>query len=72
MEAAIAESGAPPVGLMVHIGHPTGDGFTIQDVWRSEAELRSFYESVFMPALAAIGLTYEEPSVTPVWSLALP
>jgi hypothetical protein len=27
---------------MVHIGYLGGDGFVIQDVWRTEAEMRSF------------------------------
>jgi hypothetical protein len=72
VEAAIAELGAPPMGLMVHIGHPAGDGFVIQDVWRSEDEMRSFYDAVFLPALSALGLTHEDPSVAPVWSFARP
>ena len=61
VEEAIAQQGAPPMGLMVHIAHPAGDGFVIQDVWRTEAEMRSYYDSVVLPALTATGLTHEEP-----------
>lgn len=70
--AAIAQQGRPPNGLMVHIAHPAGDGFVIQDVWRTEAEMRSYYDAVVLPALTATGLTHEEPSVAPVWSFARP
>lgn len=44
-------------GLMVHIGYLGGDGFVIQDVWRTEAEMRSFDDSIFLPALTAVGVT---------------
>ena len=29
----------------------------IQDVWRTEAEIRSFDDSIFLPALTAVGVT---------------
>lgn len=72
VESAIAQQGAPPIGLMAHIGHPAGEGFIIQDVWRTEADMRSFYDTVFLPALTTLGLTHEQPSVHPVWSFARP
>lgn len=72
VNAAIAQRGGPPAGLMAHIGHPSGAGFVICDVWRSEGEMRSFYDEVVLPALAEAGLERADPVVSPVWSFARP
>ena len=72
VEAGIAHAGGPPDGLMLHLGHPSGRGFLIVDVWRSEDVFRSWWEKVMNPALAEVGLTAGEPEICPVWSLARP
>lgn len=73
VSAAIMEMDGPPVGLMVHIGHPCGGtGFMICDVWRSEAEMRSFYDAILLPKLAEAGLEPEEPVISAAWSFARP
>lgn len=70
--AAIMQIGGPPAGLMAHITYPSGDGFALCDVWRSEAEMRSFYNEVVLPKLAEAGLKPKESVVSPVWSFARP
>jgi len=69
---AMMERGGPPAGLMAHIGHPSGDGFVLCNVWRSEADMRSFHDEVLLPKLAEIGLEPEESVISPVWSFARP
>lgn len=72
VNAAITQRGGPPAGLMAHIGHPSGTGFMICEVWRSEADMESFYDEVVLPKLAEAGLRRDEPDVSPVWSFARP
>ncbi|MDF2967351.1 MAG: hypothetical protein K0Q93_1129 [Nocardioidaceae bacterium] len=72
VNAAIAEMGGPPAGLMVHLTRPEGDGFLLSDVWRSEADMRPFYADVILPKLADAGLEPQEPVISPVWVLARP
>ena len=72
MDAAIGEMGGPPAGLMGHLTRPEGDGFLLSDVWRSEADMRPFYEDVMRPKLTDAGLRPGEPVVSPVWSFARP
>ena len=70
--AAMKDTGGPPAGLMAHIGHPSGDGFVLCNVWRSEADMRSYYDEVILPKLAEAGLEPEASVVSPVWSFARP
>jgi hypothetical protein len=70
--AAMEANGVPPDGLMVHLTRPDGDGFVILDVWRTEAEMREFYDAVIVPALAETGAEADPPSVSPVWDFARP
>jgi hypothetical protein len=72
VNSAIMQLGGPPAGLMAHIAHPSGDGFVLCEVWRSEAEMRSFYDEVVLPELAEAGLEPQEPVISPVWSFARP
>jgi hypothetical protein len=72
IEDAIGAMGGPPAGLMVHFARPEGDGFVIVDIWRTEAEMRAFYDSVLQPALAAAALPADPPTVSPVWGFARP
>ncbi len=72
INAAIAEMGGPPAGLMVHLARPEGDGFLLFDVWRGEADMRPFYEDVILPKLADAGLEPEEPLISPLWVFARP
>jgi hypothetical protein len=72
VEAGISRLGGAPEGLMVHLGYPSGQGFLIVDVWRSEDAFRSFRRDVIEPAIAAAGLAAGESEICPVWSLARP
>lgn len=72
IEEAMATMGGPPAGLMAHFERPSGDGFLICNVWRTEAEMRSFYDKVLLPKLAEVGLEADESLVAPVWSFARP
>lgn len=72
VEAAMMETGGPPAGLMAHLGYPSGDGFVVCNVWRNEAEMRSFDEAVLLPKLAEAGLEPADPLVSPLWSFARP
>jgi hypothetical protein len=72
VNAAIMRSGGPPAGLMAHICHPSGAGFMICEVWRSDADMQSFYDEVVVPKLAEAGLVPEDSVVSPVWSFARP
>ncbi len=72
VNAGIGRRGGPPEGLMVHLGHPEGDGFVIVDVWRSEDLARAFWIDVIEPAITGAGLTAGEPEVVPAWSIARP
>jgi hypothetical protein len=72
IESAMAERGGPPDGLMVHLTRPRGEGFVLINVWRSEAEMRPYYDDVVLPQLASAGLEPEESEVFPVWTFARP
>lgn len=72
VEAAIGRQGGPPDGLMVHLACPSGQGFLIIDVWRSENAFRAWWSDVMEPALAEVDLTTGGQEITSVWSLARP
>lgn len=72
VETAVGRLGGPPDGLMVHLAHPSGDGFLIVDVWRSESAFRAWWNDVMEPALADLHLTSREHEIDPLWSLARP
>ena len=72
VNAGIGRMGGPPEGLMVHLGYPSGDGFVILDVWRSEDLAGTFWTDVIEPAIADAGLTAGEHEIAPAWSIARP
>ena len=72
IERAMARKGGPPAGLMLHLTRSPGDGFLLINVWRSEAEMRPFYDDVVLPRLTDVGLAHEESRVPPVWACARP
>lgn len=72
VQAVIAREGRPPEGLMVHLSHPSGDGFVTVDVWRSEDAFHSWWNGVMEPALAEVGLAAREQEIHPVWRYARP
>jgi hypothetical protein len=72
IERAMADRGGPPDGLMVHMTYPTESGFTLSNVWRSETEMRPFFDEVILPALATAELAHEAPTISPVWVFARP
>ena len=69
---AMSEAGGPPPGLMSHVVYPEGDGFAVAEVWRTEAEGRSYVDDVLRLLLAELRLTASETTVRPVWSFARP
>ena len=72
IEDAMMQMGGPPAGLMVHYTRPAGDGFLLCNVWRTDADMRQFYDGVILPGLADAGLESEEPLIAPVWVFARP
>jgi hypothetical protein len=72
IDSAMMQMGGPPAGPMVHFARPSGDGFMLCNVWRAEADMRSFYDDVILPKLADAGLSPEEPTISPVWVFARP
>jgi len=69
---AMMRMGGPPAGLMVHFVRPSGDGFLICGVWRTEAEMRTFLDQVVLPVISRSGLRAAEPVTWPVWNFARP
>jgi hypothetical protein len=69
---SMSEAGGPPAGLMSHVVVPEADGFTVADVWRTEAERFSSVDEVLRPLLTELHLTTIETTVRPVWSFARP
>lgn len=61
VNSAIMQMGGPPTGLMAHIAHPSGDGFVLCEVWRSDAEMRSFYATSSSPSWPKPGLSRGSP-----------
>lgn len=51
MSKYLMQAGGSPPGLMSHVVYPDGEGFVVADVWRTEAEGRSFFDKVFRPML---------------------
>ena len=72
VETAIVRQGGPPIGLMAHVAHPSGEGFLIVEVWSSEGAFRAWWKDVMEPALAELRLTAGEHEINPVWSFARP
>ena len=72
IEAAMMRMGGPPDGLMVHFARPEAKGFLLCNVWRSEADMRPFYDDVIHPSLADMGLESAPSKVSPVWTFARP
>ena len=72
VEQSMEQTGGPPAGLMSHVVYPEGDGFVMIDVWRGEAEGRSFLDDVLLPLMTELGLTAQEIRSRPVWSFARP
>jgi hypothetical protein len=63
--------GGPPQGLMFLAVHPSEVGFTISMVFRNEDLAHAEVNAVREDA-AAIDLRIAEPSILPIWSMALP
>ena len=70
--AGLGEAG-PPDGLMAHVSAPTGDGFEIIEVWRSDESWNAFWETIALPAIIGAGAAPPPaPTVAPVWGFARP
>jgi hypothetical protein len=69
---AMMEAGGPPAGLMSHVVCPQGDGFSLAQVWRTEAEGVEYLDAHLRPLLAQSGLTASQTTARPVWSFAAP
>lgn len=72
VSAAIDRAGGPPPALMAHMARPDREGFVIIEVWRSEADMRAYHESVVGPALDQLNLVSGERTVSPIWGFAAP
>lgn len=72
VETTMMSAGGPPPGLMAVVVYPDGDDWILSEVWRSEAEMRDWLDSVVLPAVAATGRSVDETVVSPVWSFARP
>ena len=72
VNAAIGAAGGPPDGLMAHVSSPSGGGFEIVEVWRTEDTWSAYWEAVLAPAIASVGLSPDPPQVTPAWGFARP
>ena len=72
MSEYLMQAGGPPPGLMSHVVYPAGEGFVVADVWRTEAEGRSFFDEVFRPMLTDSELRFSGPTAHPVWGFARP
>ena len=70
--AVFQEIGGPPAGLMVHIGRPSGDGLLLCEVWRTESEMRSFYNQILLPKISEVGLEAGEAAISPLWQFGRP
>jgi hypothetical protein len=68
----LEEAGGPPTGLMSHVTYPDGHGFVVAEVWRTEAEGRSFVDNVLRPVLTESGFSCGVPTTRPVWGFARP
>ncbi len=64
--------GAPPDGLMLHVGYPHRGGFMIVEAWRTEDLFRSYLDQLLLPALSEAGLVAGEAEISPAWSVARP
>jgi hypothetical protein len=69
---AMMGAGGPPAGLMSHVVYPEGEGFVVSQVWRSEAEGRTYVEEQLRTLVADVDLNPGEVEVVPVWSFARP
>lgn len=63
--------GGPPQGLMFLAVHPSAGGFTISMGFRNQ-ELAQAEVNAVRDDAAAVGLQIGEPSIEPIWSMALP
>jgi hypothetical protein len=72
INANIGAAGGPAPGLMVHVGHPDGDGLVIAEVFNNEEAFHAWWADVIAPALTSLGLTTGQHEVKPVWSFARP
>ena len=59
-----------PDGRRYHVACPDGKGWTVVDVWESEAKLGKFAETL-VPALVAAGVEPPKPQVFPVANVIL-
>ena len=71
LDGRISSNGPmPPVGLLVHLVRPEGDGFRVTDVFGREEDCRLFYAERLLPALQEGALRSDEPVLTQVWAMA--
>jgi hypothetical protein len=59
-----------PPGAMFHAVGFEGDTVHAVDVWRSETEMRDYYQRRLTPAAAEIGVPIHEPEFYPVHLMA--
>lgn len=64
-EAVVAEvnkrlNDQPPEGAVLHVAYPTEQGFTVMEIWESEAKFQKFRDEVLDPAMQSAGLSRAE------------
>jgi len=72
VEVRLEQVGAPPDGLLVHVGYPHDDGLMVVEAWRTEQLFRSYFDDVLLPALREAGLETGPVDIAPAWSIARP
>ena len=69
---AMMSAGGPPAGLMSHVVDPEDEGFVVSQVWRSEAEGRTYVDGELRQLMADVALTPGNTDVVSAWSFARP
>jgi hypothetical protein len=65
MQKLAAAGQSTPAGRTEHVCFGTGEHLAVFDVWDSEANLNSFFQTL-EPIVEALGLNMGQPSIEPV------
>jgi hypothetical protein len=52
-----------PVGRLLFVAGPSGDGWQVVQVWESKDQLDAFNQAVFFPALARMDTVFPQPPI---------
>ncbi|HWL34594.1 MAG TPA: hypothetical protein VNQ77_00235 [Frankiaceae bacterium] len=62
----------PPSGLVVHTASQTADGVRVLDVWETQADLDTFFETRLGKAIAEVGMEPPPPDITETFNVYIP